>query len=368
MDQESFASPDPDPFRFGVVVSPPAAYRPRWWLHATLLVATLVTTTLAGALTFGWLPQGLVERIATATGFLSLLPEPVLFVAIATQRAGAMAILDNAVLLVESIGDPRYLAEGLKFSLPLLTILMSHEMGHYIACRRHRLLATPPFFLPFPIGIGTLGAVIRIKEPIRFRRQLLDVGAAGPIAGFLVLLPFLAAGLALADVSTVEPGAPYYVFGEPPAFHLLERVMLGNDVADASLRLHPMGWAAWCGLLVTLLNLLPFAQLDGGHITYALLGKLQRRAAWPLLGVLVVLGFFWPGWWLWTFIVLLLRVEHPPAWDEEQPLDLRRKLVAWIALLIFALCFMLEPIRYVPEPLPTPEAAPAAAPVSSEAT
>jgi membrane-associated protease RseP (regulator of RpoE activity) len=221
--------------------------------------------------------------------------------------------------LFELLTDPRVYIAGLKFSIPLLTILWCHEPGHYIAARRHGLTATPPYFIPFPIpvlGIGTLGAVIRIKDPIRDKRQLLDVGAAGPIAGFVALVPFLAYGIAASEV--------------------------GESVV-----LHPTGVAAWFGVLVTLLNLLPFAQLDGGHIGYALFGGWHRRMAWPLLGALAGLGFVWPGWWLWVVIALIMKPQHPRLWDEDQPLDRRRQFIGWIAIAIFVLCFVAEPIRIV---------------------
>jgi membrane-associated protease RseP (regulator of RpoE activity) len=299
----------------GVFPSPPPTYRPRWWLHITLFLATFASTTMVGGLVWGSLPAEMA-------------------------RLG----------LVQLLSDPRVYAAGLKFSIPLLTILWCHELGHYIAARQHGLTATPPFFIPFPIpvlGIGTLGAVIRIKDPIRNKRQLLDVGAAGPIAGFAAVIPFLAYGIAASEVgeSTVE-GA-YLEFGEPLIYRLIEAVLRPGLGDDMTLWLHPTGVAAWFGVLVTLLNLLPFAQLDGGHIGYALFGRWHRRLAWPLLGVLAGLGFVWPGWWLWVAIAIMLRPQHPQLWDEDRPLDPARRLAGWIAIGIFVLCFVAEPIRIV---------------------
>jgi membrane-associated protease RseP (regulator of RpoE activity) len=252
--------------------------------------------------------------------------------------------------LLQLFADPRFYAAGLKFSVPLLTILWCHELGHYIAARRHGLTATPPYFIPFPIpvlGIGTLGAVIRIKDPIRNKRQLLDVGAAGPIAGFVALVPFLAFGISASEVGESGVEGAYLEFGEPLIYRLLEALIRPGLGDDMTLWLHPTGVAAWFGVLVTLLNLLPFAQLDGGHIGYALLGRIHQRLVWPLLGVLAGLGFIWPGWWVWVAIALFLKPQHPRLWDEAEPLDRRRQLIGWIAFAIFVLSFVVEPIRIV---------------------
>jgi len=303
-----------DPFS-GVFACPPppSAYRPRWWLHILLLCATLFTTTFFGALFAGNIPEELANL-------------PLLTLATRT----------------------RFLLEGLSFSLPLLTILLSHELGHYIVCRIHGLAATPPFFIPVPFGIGTMGALIRIKEPLRNKRQLLDVGAAGPIAGFVALLPFLVWGVATSSVTPLPQGSEYLYFGEPLAFKLVAHVLHPGMGPGEDLLLNPIGFAAWFGLLITALNMLPFAQLDGGHVAYALFGRWHRRAVWPLWSLLFVLGFRWIGWWIWAIIALVMGVRHPRMWDEDRPLDPRRRLVAWIAFLIFLLCFMPQPIALVP--------------------
>jgi membrane-associated protease RseP (regulator of RpoE activity) len=305
---------DPDGHAVGVFDYPPPTYRPRWWLHWLLFALTLLFTTFIGAGFIGWLPPDLLE----------------------TED------------LTRILLDLRFWLEGLKFSLPLLFILLCHEIGHYAACRAHGLVATPPFFIPFPLGIGTLGAVIRIKEPIRRKRQLLDIGAAGPIAGFVALLPCLVAGLAWSEASDVVPEHNYYSIGEPLAYRLVQ-ALVNPELADAmSLRFHPTAFAAWVGLLITLLNMLPLAQLDGGHVAYALFGRFHRVAVWPMLGLLFGLGFIWYGWWVWAVIVVILRVQHPPIWDEHIPLDRRRQIIGWIAFAVFALSFMLKPIEYVP--------------------
>jgi len=312
-DPGSWLRPDPG-FEPGVVgFAPPVTYRPRWWLHGTLFAITLFTTTFFGAFLAGTLPHSAAE--------------------------GSLGRL---------LVDLAFYREGLKFSIPLLTILLCHEMGHYLACRRHRLLATPPFFIPAPFGIGTFGAVIRIKEPLRDKSQLLDVGVAGPIAGFVALIPFLVYGIAASTVTAIPAKHGFIVFGEPLLFKGIEYLLHPSLASGGDLLMHPVGTAAWFGLLVTALNMLPFAQLDGGHIAYALFGRLHRKAAWPLLLVLFVLGFRWSGWWLWTVIALVLGVRHPRMWDEDRPLDPRRRRVAWLTFVIFVLCFMPNPIRIVP--------------------
>ena len=306
---------DPDGSPVGVFTSPEAEYRPRWWLHGLLFALTLAMTTFWGTF-IGELPDWLTE-------------------------VGIPAVLVH----------PRFIAEGLKFSLPLLAILTCHELGHYAACRGHNLRATPPFFIPFPLPIGTLGAIIRIKEPIRNRKQLMDVGAAGPIAGFVATIPLLVVGLALSRVENIadlNPEGLYYELGEPLLYRLLATLLHPDMPAGATLFLHPTAVAAWVGILVTLLNMLPFAQLDGGHVCYALFGRRHRKAAWPLLVVLIGLGFVWWGWWLWSLIVVILGVEHPPVWDDERPLGWRRAAIGWLALAVFVLCFMPVPIRIGP--------------------
>ena len=302
----------PDGVPVGVVRPEPPPPR-RVWLHLLLLAVTLVTTTVVGGLAFAEDGGGT--------------PAPTL----------AQLLLDPALWL-----------SGLTFSLPLLAILLAHEMGHYLACRRHRLDATLPFFIPAPVGIGTFGAFIRIRSAIRDKRELLDVGAAGPLAGFAVCLPVLVAGVALSRPVAELPASGYVVFGEPIAFHLVTRLLFPGLPEGGDIFLHPTGFAAWFGLFATALNLLPFGQLDGGHITYALLGRLQRRWAWPLLLVLIALSFKWTGWLVWVAVALAMGVRHPRVADELLPLDPRRRAIAWLCVAVFALCFTPEPIRIVP--------------------
>ncbi len=247
--------------------------------------------------------------------------------------------------------DPALLRLGLEFALPTLFILLCHEMGHWLACRHYGLDATPPYFLPAPIGLGTFGAFIRIRSPIHSKRQLLDVGVWGPIAGFLALVPVLVVGVALSHPAPlVDPalaGIPVVLYqpGNSLLLQGLSRLFHGPLPPGMVLNPHPLLLAGWVGLFATMLNLLPLAQLDGGHILYAALGELQRRLAWPLWAGLALLGFVWPGWWLWSAIVLVMGARHPRVVDASEPLDRRRRWLAFAALVIFALCFMPNPIR-----------------------
>ena len=312
---EILGSIGPDGHTAGAFQSPPITYRPRWWLHVLLFVLTLATSTFMGAIFYGWVPVELAPL-----GWLKLMVHPT------------------------------FVSEGLKFAVPLLLILLSHEMGHYIAARRHGLLTTPPFFLPMPIPLpfspGTFGAVMRIKQPITTRAQLLDIGAAGPIAGFIVTVPILLAGLALSQVREFPHDAPLVYFSEPILFKFTARVLFFPGLTGAEdIMLHPMAWAAWFGLLVTAINLLPFFQLDGGHIAYALFGAGHRRWARWLLAAFILMTIFWPGWALMAAILFLVGPEHPPILYEQQPLDRRRKIIGWITIAIFILCFSFAPIQ-----------------------
>jgi membrane-associated protease RseP (regulator of RpoE activity) len=249
--------------------------------------------------------------------------------------------------------SPELLRIGLAFSIPALLILLCHEMGHYIACRIYRIPCTPPFFLPVPINFGTFGAFIRIKAPIHDKRQLFDVGVAGPLAGFVALIPFLLYGIARSRpvaMSAAGHGMTRLLPGRCLAIELATRLFHGPLAAGQILNLHPTALAAWLGLFATALNLLPLGQLDGGHILYAAASSLQRRLALPFWAALALLGYFWPGWLLWCVIVLVIGLRHPPVYDEDVPLDPKRRALAWVALALFALSFMPVPIDYLTVP------------------
>ena len=245
---------------------------------------------------------------------------------------------------------PAMLAIGLAFSLPALFILLCHEMGHYVACRLYGIPCTPPYFLPVPFNLGTFGAFIRIKAPIYSKRQLFDVGIAGPIAGFVALVPFLLYGIARSQPAplTGTHGTGILYLGHCLAIELATWLFHGRLAKGMVLNLHPMAIAAWLGLFATSLNLIPLGQLDGGHILYAITGRLQRRLALPLWLGLGLLGFYWPGWLLWCAIVLVIGLFHPPVYDESIPLDPKRRALALLALLLFVLCFIPVPLEELP--------------------
>jgi membrane-associated protease RseP (regulator of RpoE activity) len=313
-----------------VAPAPPRTERPRYGLALLLFgLAFFCTTTL-----------GPIMVQASRTDMLAIFG-PVL-------SPGAIS---------QVWGNPELLRIGLGFSIPALLILLAHEMGHYIACRRYGLPSTLPYFLPVPINFGTFGAFIKIKAPIQSKRQLFDVGIAGPIAGFVVLLPFLLYGIASSNPAPLSrapmpPDATEMVVlllpGRCLAIDLATWLFHGRLGEGMVLDLHPVALAAWLGLLATAINLLPLGQLDGGHILYAATGSFQRRLAFPLWLALAFLGFVWIGWLLWCFVVMLIGLHHPPVYDESEPLDPRRRALAWLGLALFLLSFMPVPLQEIP--------------------
>jgi membrane-associated protease RseP (regulator of RpoE activity) len=292
-----------------------ARKRPRYWLHGLLLAATLATTTAIGA--------------RMQHDFRNNLP--------------FMGLDEIFSAFSEAFQHPATLAAGLPFSLSLLAILMAHEMGHYLACLRYGLDASLPYFLPAPVLTGTFGAFIRIRSPIFSKRVLFDVAAAGPIAGFVFLIPILAIGLAFSKVIPGIVEESDVRFGTPAMLWLMQHAILpGKSPMD--ILLHPVARAAWVGLLATALNLIPIGQLDGGHILYSFTGRLHRFVTIGFLLLLLVAGrFFWYGWFLWAFLLFFAR-RHPSIYDET-PLDPVRRRLGWLALAIFLLCFSIAPFE-----------------------
>lgn len=292
-----------------------AARWPRWWwLNLLLFLVTLATTTAYGA--------------ATSACFY------------AGQPFNSDLIWAGYALMAQ--GNPLIL-QGLMFSVPLLLILGAHEFGHYLACKRWNVDATLPFFLPSPLLLGTFGAFIRIKSPIYRRRSLFDIGVSGPIAGFIVLLPILAIGIAESKVIPHVATGGDFVFGTPLLVKLVEWIRFPS-VPTADIALHPFAQAAWGGLLATAINLLPIGQLDGGHIIYALLGPLHKNLSRVFLLFLLPMGFFSLSWLLWAVILLVLGVRHPLVYDNNA-LDRSRKWVAAAALIILVFSLSLTPVR-----------------------
>jgi membrane-associated protease RseP (regulator of RpoE activity) len=239
---------------------------------------------------------------------------------------------------------------GLWYSGTILAILGCHELGHYFACRYYDVDASLPFFLPIPISItGTLGAFIKIREPIPTKRMLFDIGIAGPIAGFLVAVPALFLGVAMSHVVRLPPGFGGMELGEPLLFQLAERLIVGTTPAGYSLNLHPMAFAAWFGLLATALNLFPIGQLDGGHISYAVLGRRSSQVTLATLAIAIGLSYFAISWRVWTVLMIVMLFafgrHHPPTFDEHVPLDRTRLWLALFALFMFIVCFTPAPIE-----------------------
>jgi membrane-associated protease RseP (regulator of RpoE activity) len=274
---------------------------------------------------------------------LSVLSAGVQFAA--AYAAGHQPALDDfAVSYFQPFTQPRLLVLGIPFAVTLMGILLAHELGHYFACRHYHIHATYPFFIPAPTIIGTLGAFIRIRSPIINRRALFDVAIAGPLVGFLVAVPALA--IAVAKSNFIAAGAEESVamFGRPLIERFLEAI-LRPGMPHSAMLLNPIGRAAWIGIVVTALNLLPAGQLDGGHILYSLTSGRHRPVTLAVAILLVPLAIqYWLGWLMWAVILLVIGFRHPPLMDRWEPLDHRRRMGAWVALAIFVLCFMPAPI------------------------
>lgn len=242
------------------------------------------------------------------------------------------------------LASPGDLVLGFMFSIPLLTILGIHELGHYTAARRHDVDVTPPYFIPAPSFIGTFGAFIKIRSPFPNRNALFDIGAAGPIAGAVVAVPVLLIGLKLSTVRQAAGMAHGIPLGEPLLFRAAAYIVIGPVRDGYDVVLHPVAFAGWIGLLVTALNLLPSGQLDGGHIAYALFGSGYTRVARAVPFLLLPLGLLWMGWILWSFILLLLGTKHPRPLFDEVPLTPARRRLGIAAGILFLLCFTPNPV------------------------
>ncbi len=269
------------------------------WVHILLFAVTFATTTLAGA--------------------------------------------QSKATLLQSI------ASGLPFSLSIMTILLSHEMGHYLTARHFRVKATLPYFIPFPSIIGTMGAVIKIKSPIQDKRALLYIGAMGPLIGFVLSLAAAAAGLYFSEVKPLPAGGAMDipVFGDSLLFKILTLITHGPIPKGRDIFLSPLAWAGWIGFLVTSLNLMPMGQLDGSHVLYALIGRKQLYFGWAVFIGLIALSVVWPGWIVWILMALLfLMIGHPPV-PESAPLSAGERMLGWACVLIFFITFIPVPVEII---------------------
>jgi membrane-associated protease RseP (regulator of RpoE activity) len=241
--------------------------------------------------------------------------------------------------------------DGALYAVAILTILGAHEFGHYFACRWHNVDCTLPHFLPAPLLLtGTLGAVIKIREQFPSRAALFDIGVAGPLAGFVALLPFLIAGILLSEVTPLNVDEFTLILGEPMLFKALARWIHGPLPEGLDIVIHPLGFGAWFGMLATALNLLPFGQLDGGHISYAVFGR--RAVTLSMVTLLAVVGLsFVATSWIAMAIMLaamtwFVGLRHPPPYDDYSRLGKGRLVVAALALIIFVICFTPVPITF----------------------
>lgn len=260
---------------------------------------------------------------------------------LSTLTVGAMHVGVNI------LKEPGNIYKGLPFAVTLMAILLSHELAHYFASRKHNIQATLPYFIPAPTFIGTFGAFIKMKSPIASRRTLLDIGVSGPLAGFIISVIVSIIGLSFSQVVFIkEMEGSSIGLGDSLLFTILSRLILDYQPGSQDVLLHPVAFAGWIGFFVTSLNLIPIGQLDGGHIAYALLGKKHVYLSNILLVVMIVLGLLlWEGWALWAILLLILGLKHPPIIHWESPLDNRRKFFGWLALIIFILTFIPVPFK-----------------------
>ena len=285
-----------------------------WWPNLLLFIATVFSVLLVG--------MGLaIDEIA------------------ATDIQRAQEIVNNGFL---------ELWRGLPYAISILLILGAHELGHYFAARRHKLAVTLPYFIPLPYlsPFGTMGAFIQLRQPMRNRKVLMDVGAAGPLAGLIFAIPILFIGLASARIGPVSPGGLYegdsilYAFAKIVTFGRF----LPNNGIDVYINSSQLAWAGWTGLLVSALNLIPIGQLDGGHILYSLIGERARWLYYPLLGLMIILVFMTNVWLFWVILLLLFGRVYATPLDMITPLDRPRRALGIIALVAFLLIFVPMPL------------------------
>lgn len=317
------ASQEPDNgFRPPSITEPPYATpsrpypleRQRPWRHLVLFLVTVASTLLVGA-----------DHFASFSADFGTQP---------------LDLSRSAIIL-----------NGLWYSASILAILGAHEFGHYYACKYYGVDASLPYFLPAPLPLtGTLGAFIRIRQIVPGKRQLFDIGIAGPIAGFLVALPVLLAGMSLSRVVQLPGDTQGFVeLGEPLLFKAIAWLFWGTPPEGYSINMHPMAFAAWFGLLATALNLFPIGQLDGGHISYAVLGRKSTFVTLATLFALIGLTFISSSWLVWTVLTVVMLLafgpRHPRTIDEDIPLDRSRLWLALFAVVMFVLCFTPAPIE-----------------------
>jgi membrane-associated protease RseP (regulator of RpoE activity) len=292
-------------------------------INVILLVATIASTVLAGVLLYAN-TSPLAERLLSRAG------DPL-----------------EAMWLI--LRTPALWMIGVPYALTLLTILGVHEMGHYVMAKRHHADVTLPYFIPMPFGLGTMGALIRLKSPIKNRKQLFDIGVAGPLAGLAVAIPLLIIGLSMSPVEYVGVAVPGSQEGDSILYAVLKFLTKGQWLPGGGydVMINAIAFPAWFGLIVTMINLLPIGQLDGGHIIFSMFGRIQWKVAVVaeiiLLGLGVYIAFttrqFLNVWILWAILVQVFGLRHPPPLDDLTPLDRKRKIIGWATIAIFFLIF-----------------------------
>ncbi len=306
----------------------PRAPKPRYWLHALLLLATCFTTLVMGA--------------RMQYNFARGLP--------------ALSFNDAALPLFPAnwaFTHPARLLDGVPFMVTVMLFFLAHEMGHYLYCRRYGVYATLPFFIPMPTPIGTMGAIILIRSRIRSRTALFDIGIAGPIAGFVVALVVLVVAMGWSKPMHASFGPGDYELGYPLIFEVTRRALMGMNLlrGPAALPLdrvllHPTAIAAWVGMLATSLNLLPGGQLDGGHIVFAIAPRAHKFVSWLTILILLPMGYYlWTGWFIWAILLLLTSLRHPQV-AEWPRVSGGRLWLAGLALVMLALTLIPAPTAH----------------------
>jgi len=291
----------------------------RLWLNVLLFIITVFTTFFVG---FSW--------------------------SINYKYAEVLGDMNEFPISIDLFLDPQIIFLSILYAAVLLGILLGHEFGHFLTCRYYNIDATLPFFIPWPPPslIGTMGAFIKIRSPITRKRQLFDIGAAGPLTGFILAVPTLLVGLSLSKIVAPLPREGSLLLGEPLLFKIFSSLLFKGVPPNSDMILHPVAFAGWVGILLTAFNLFPIGQLDGGHVFYALLGKKSRKYSSYILAAFILMGlFFWIGWLLWALLISFMGLKHPRILDEDTPLSPRRKVIGVVMLLIFILSFIPDPIK-----------------------
>ncbi len=292
--------------------------------------------------------QGVVELVAQPGIVRPKAGKPMVNLALFVVTVISVLVISALNEGVNLLEDPGGIVVGLPFTVAFLAILGAHEFGHYFLARYHKVAVTLPYFIPFPTIWGTFGAFIQLRSPTITRKQLFDVGIAGPLAGLALAVPILVIGLLNSTIEPLPAAGSYMLEGNSIFYWLLKRIIFGQVLPGNGLDvfLHPLAWAGWSGLLVTAFNLFPVGQLDGGHVAYVLFGRATKTAGYVVVGLMVVVGIvFWQGWIFWALMILLfIGVGHPPPLNELAPIGRGRKLLGYAMIAVFVLLFVPTPL------------------------